>query len=100
MKICLVTAFPPSREALNEYGFHIARELQLTPALDLTILGDDYSGSELELEGFSVVRCWGFNSLRNPTRLLKTIRELQPDVVWFNLGFASFGNKPLPAFVG
>ena len=44
MKICLVTAFPPSREALNEYGFHIARELQVIPELDVTILGDDYQG--------------------------------------------------------
>ncbi len=25
MKICLVTAFPPSRRGLNEYGYHIAR---------------------------------------------------------------------------
>ena len=100
MKICLVTAFPPSREALNEYGFHIARELQLTPGLDLTILADDYFGSEPELEGFSVILCWQFNSLRNPARLLQAIRKVQPDVVWFNLGFASFGGKPLPAFVG
>jgi hypothetical protein len=38
MKICLVTAFPPSRHALNEYGFHIARELQETPGLSLTVL--------------------------------------------------------------
>ena len=100
MKICLVTAFPPSREALNEYGFHIARELQFTPALELTILADDYPGDEPELEGFSVIRCWQFNSLRNPVRLLRAIRKVQPDVVWFNLGFASFGGKPLPAFVG
>jgi glycosyltransferase involved in cell wall biosynthesis len=100
MKICLVTAFPPSREALNEYGFHIARELQVIPELDVTIMGDDYPGDEPELEGFSVVRCWRFNSLQNPVRLLRAIRKIQPDVVWFNLGFASFGGKPLPAFVG
>ena len=30
MKICLVTAFPPSRRRLNEYGYHIAQELQRT----------------------------------------------------------------------
>ncbi|MGH9528715.1 MAG: glycosyltransferase [Terriglobales bacterium] len=100
MKICLITAFPPSREALNEYGFHIARELQQTPGIELTILGDDFSPSRPELDGFSIVRCWAFNSLQNPSRLLRAIRDLQPDFVWFNLGFASFGGKPLPAFVG
>ncbi len=100
MKICLVTAFPPSREALNEYGFHIARELRQTPGIELTILGDDFSPSQPELDGFSVERCWAFNSLQNPSRLLRTIGKIQPDLVWFNLGFASFGGKALPAFTG
>ena len=40
MKICLVTAFPPSRRGLNEYGFHLARELQRDPLLSLTVLAD------------------------------------------------------------
>ena len=40
MKICLVTAFPPSRRGLNEYGYHIASELQRDPLLSLTVLGD------------------------------------------------------------
>lgn len=101
MKICLVTAFPPSREALNEYGFHIARELRQLPGISLTILGDtDAPAGEPELEGFDVVRCWAFNSLKNPASLLHEIRRIKPDVVWFNLGFASFGGKPLPAFEG
>lgn len=100
MKICLVTAFPPSREALNEYGFHIARELQQTPGIELTILGDDCDSSQPELEGFSVVRCWAFGRMNNARRLLRAIRAINPDLVWFNLGFASFGGTPLPAFTG
>jgi hypothetical protein len=32
--------------------------------------------------------------------LLRQIRRLQPDVVWFNIGFASYGNKVLPATLG
>ena len=31
MKICLVATFPPSGRQLNEYAFHIARELQRNP---------------------------------------------------------------------
>lgn len=100
MRICLVTAFPPSRQALNEYGFHIARELSQVPGLELSILGDDLSQPEPELPEFSVTRCWSFNSLKNPWRLLRAIRKCKPDVIWFNLGFASFGGKPLPAFLG
>ena len=100
MKICLVTSFPPSRDALNEYGYHIACELRRIPEIDLTILGDDFSPSQPEHDGFRVLRCWRFNSMGNPVRLLKAIRSEKPDVVWFNLGFASFGGNAAPAFVG
>jgi glycosyltransferase involved in cell wall biosynthesis len=100
MKICLVTSFPPSRDALNEYGFHIASELRQLPGISLCVLADEYSPVQPELEGFSVARCWQFNSLSNPWRVLSAIRRERPDVVWFNLGFASFGGKALPAFLG
>lgn len=102
MKICLVTAFPPSRRGLNEYGYHIARELQQDPLLSVTILADELEPAEqtAELNGFEVQRVWSFNNPGNPVRLLKAFRELQPDVVWFNLLFSTFGGKPLPAFAG
>jgi glycosyltransferase involved in cell wall biosynthesis len=102
MRICLVTAFPPSRRGLNEYGYHIARELQQDPLLSLTILADELSPEDQgpELEGFEVQRVWSFNSAKNPVRLLKTFRDLKPDVVWFNLLFSTFGGKPMPAFAG
>lgn len=100
MKIALVTAFPPSRQALNEYGFHIANELRQQPGIDLTVLGDNLTEPLAELPEFSVVRCWGFNQLGNAVSLVRAIQRLKPDVVWYNLGFASFGGKPLPAFFG
>jgi len=40
MKICLVGAFPPSGRQLNEYSFHIARELSRHEDIELTILSD------------------------------------------------------------
>ncbi len=100
MKICLVTAFPPSRGGLNEYALHVARALSKLPRLNLTILADELSIPQPELDGFHVIRCWSFNSLMNPARLLRALETLQPDVVWFNMGFASFGSRPLPAFLG
>jgi glycosyltransferase involved in cell wall biosynthesis len=100
MKICLVTAFPPSRRGLNEYGFHIAKELQRDPLLSLTVLADELPTNDPELDDYDVVRCWNFNDIGNPVRLLKAIRHSKPDVVWFNLLFSTFGGKPLPAFAG
>lgn len=117
MKICLVATFPPSGRQLNEYAFHIARELQRNPDIELTILADeltdyefatDASGKSLkadeqsELPGFNVIRCWEFGSLTTPVRLLNTVRRLKPDVVWFNLVFSSFATpeNPVAAFAG
>jgi glycosyltransferase involved in cell wall biosynthesis len=102
---------------LNEYGFYIARELQRNPHISLTILSDEVTEYEFatdadgkplhaprqpELPGFDVIRCWKFNNLATPVRLLKTIRKLKPDVVWFNLVFSSFGTPeyPVAAFAG
>ena len=102
MKICLVTAFPPSRRLLNEYGFHIAQELQRHPLLSLTILADQMAEPVQELPEFDVVRCWSLNKICNHVSLFKALREIQPDVVWFNLLFSTFGNahNPVAAFSG
>jgi glycosyltransferase involved in cell wall biosynthesis len=100
MKLALVTAFPPSRKGLNEYGFHVADELRRHQGLELTILADYLPDPQPELPEFSVVRCWGFNRLNNPFSVLRAVQRLQPDIVWYNIGFASFGGRPVPAFFG
>ncbi|HXZ79878.1 MAG TPA: glycosyltransferase [Terriglobales bacterium] len=100
MRICLVSTFPPSRGGLNEYGFHIAHELQQNPLLSVTILADQLPAPQPELDGFSVIRCWSFDDPLSPVKLLRSIREVNPDVVWFNLLFTTFGHNPLAAFLG
>src|SRR5258708_19699717 len=100
MKICLVTTFPPSQGGLSEYGLHIAQELQRNSFLSLTILGDEMSQPQAELDGFSVQRCWSFDDPASSIRLLRAFRQLKPDVVWFNLLFSTFGRNPLIAFSG
>lgn len=102
MRICLVTSFPPSHERLNEYGFHLASELQRNPFLSVTVLADEHENAAngSELSGFDVLRCWRPNDVRNPITLLRAIRDVQPDIVWFNTVFSSFGTRPAPAFLG
>lgn len=100
MKICLVTTFPPSQGGLSEYGLHIAQELQRHPFLSVTILADRISTDEAELDGYSVIRCWSFDDPRTLFQLLKMLRQLKPDVVWFNLLFSTFGRNPVSAFLG
>lgn len=117
MRICLVATFPPSGRQLNEYAFHIARELSRHSDVELIVLADeltkyefatDENGEPLEVDakgelpGFNVIRCWRFGSMSTPWRLLSTIRRLKPDVVWFNLVFSSFATpeNPFAAFAG
>jgi glycosyltransferase involved in cell wall biosynthesis len=100
MKIAFITSFPPSRHALNEYGFHVAQHLRQERCVELTVLGDYLSTPADELPGFRVVRCWGFGKPGNLASLLRAIRRVKPDVAWFNLGFASFDDRPLSALLG
>lgn len=102
---------------LNEYSYHIAREIQGHENVELIILGDelddykfvtDAQGNAMSLQqvaslpNVKVVRCWRVDSMANPGRILKVVRELNPDVVWFNLVFSSFGTpkNPVAAFLG
>jgi glycosyltransferase involved in cell wall biosynthesis len=102
MKICLVSAFPPSKVVLNEYGYHLARELHADPLIALTVLADELNPPVVELPEYDVERCWAMNRPSNHVRLLRAIRSIKPDVVWFNLVFSTFGTKeaPLAAFSG
>jgi glycosyltransferase involved in cell wall biosynthesis len=100
MKICLVSTFPPSQGGLSEYGLHIAQELRGDPFLSLTILADQISPTQPELDGFSVLRCWSFDDPASSIRILRALGKLRPDVVWFNLLFSTFGRNPLIAFSG
>jgi len=99
MRICLVTAFPPSTQRINEYGLHLATQAREQHA-DLIVLADEYEPRLPELNGFEVRRCWAFNSVATPWRILAAAREAKADVVWFNLVYSTFGDQPLAAFLG
>jgi hypothetical protein len=96
MKICLVSAFPPSKVVLNEYGYHLARELHADPLIALTVLADELNPAQVELPEYEVERCWAMNRPSNHVRLLRAIRSIKPDVVWFNQVFSTFGTKEAP----
>jgi glycosyltransferase involved in cell wall biosynthesis len=117
IRICLVAAFPPSKGPLNEYSYHIAREILRHEDVELIILADEVCErtiltcvqnnaeapqEDANLPNVKIIRCWKVGSLANPSRILKIVRALNPDVVWFNLVFSSFGTprNPIAAFLG
>lgn len=50
--------------------------------------------------GISFVPCWTFNKLDNVWRITSAVRKVKPDVVIFNIQFASFGDGKIPATLG
>ncbi|WP_099023234.1 glycosyltransferase [Mycolicibacterium palauense] len=106
LRVSLVTAYPPSRTTLNEYGYHLARHLAAKPEVrELIILHDDLEeGAEESLvdlpDGARAVPAWRYGSLWNPVRIARAVRACKPDVVLVNAHFTSFGSGKAAAALG
>jgi glycosyltransferase involved in cell wall biosynthesis len=105
MKIVVVTAFPPSKVTLNEYGYHLVKNfVQKEEVSELVLITDRTSElKQLDFENsnkVSVNECWKFNSYTNIFTVVKAVLKEKPDAVLFNLQFVKFGDKKIPAALG
>jgi glycosyltransferase involved in cell wall biosynthesis len=102
LKIALVTAYPPSRTTLNEYGYHLAHHLAAKAEVrELIVLHDDIGGRAVDLPPkTSATAAWRYGSLLNPVRIARTVRMTRADVVMVNAHFTSFGAGKVAAAIG
>ena len=110
MRIAVVSPYPPSQGTLNEYAYHFVHALrQKQDVAEVIVLTDElpagqsYSLREAgtrELAGLRVIPCWRFNARRNLARIAQAVRAVQPDIVLFNIQFASFGGRKRAATMG
>ncbi len=111
MTIAIVTTHPPGTGSLNEYAYHFIRCLrQKAEVQEIILLTDDLPPGQTYQSvqqqdnivdaPVRVVPCWHFNAWRNPLRILSAVRKLKPDVVLFNLQFATFGDQKIAATLG
>ena len=110
MRIAIVTPYPPSQGSLNEYAFHFIRFLRQKPEVrEIFILSDHLpddatypaeTASPPGLAPLHIVPCWRFGDLGNALRIVRTARDLAPDIVLFNIQFASFGSSKPAAALG
>ena len=106
MRLAIVTAYPPSKVTLTEYGYHLVKHFRLHEEVTEIILITDRTEGEKDLsfekEGckISVQECWNFNDYTNIFKINKVISKTQPDAVLFNLQFLKFGDKKIPAALG
>ncbi len=103
-RIALVSAFPPGRQSLNEYGLHLARGLAARPDVVEVIVLADRVGEEVpELDlgpKVRIERVWSFNSVASGPSILRALYKARPDAVLWNLQTASFGDREVPAALG
>ncbi|GGM37844.1 hypothetical protein GCM10008956_12750 [Deinococcus arenae] len=101
LHLAVVTAYPPGRRSLNEYGLHLSRVLADKAEVGrVTILADRLPGAQAAGDAPNVRRVWDFNDPLTPLRLLLALRRERPDAVIFNLQMASFGDRRVPAALG
>ena len=106
MKLAIVTAFPPSKVTLNEYGYHLVKHFSQKEEISEIVLVTDYTIEPKQLD-FETNNCkitvrdsWKFNSYKNVFSVYKTVKAEKPDAILFNLQFMKFGDKKVPATLG
>lgn len=106
MKLAIVSAYPPSKVTLNEYAYHLVKNLSAKEELKEIVILTDVNPSQSLLEFkestcvVTAVQCWSFNSYHNFFSIMKTIQKVKPDLVFFNLQFMKFGDKKIAAGMG
>ncbi|MDQ5930042.1 MAG: hypothetical protein QG594_1825 [Bacteroidota bacterium] len=105
MKIAVITAFPPSKVTLNEYGYHLVKNFaQKTAVTEVVVFSDKtIDPKDLDFENshkVRVVECWSFNNYFNLFSIKNAVYEENPDAVLINLQFMKFGDKKIPAGLG
>ncbi len=106
MRLAIVTAYPPSKVTLTEYGYHLVKHFRLQKEVTELILITDKTEGQKDLnfqeEGckITVEECWNFNDYTNVFKINTAISKTKPDAVLFNLQFLKFGDKKIPAALG
>lgn len=104
LRIALVSAFPPGKQSLNEYGYHLAKGLaERSDVEEVVVIADKLVHDMPELDlgpKVRVERVWSFNSLSNLPKLIASIRGAKVDGVIWNLQMATFGDSEATAALG
>jgi glycosyltransferase involved in cell wall biosynthesis len=105
MKIAVITAFPPSKVTLNEYGYHLVKNFVKKEKISELVLIADKTVEPKQLdfeqsEKITVRESWAFNSYFSLFSIIRTVFKEKPAAVLFNLQFVKFGDKKIPAALG
>ena len=105
MHLAIVSPFPPSITGIGQYGYHLTRALASSGLFSrLTVLAGSAQprrGHHPNHLGITEIEyCWQPGSLRARSAILSRMKQLHPDLIWFNLGASIFGKSPLSNLLG
>ena len=104
MHLAIVSPFPPTITGIGQYGYHVTRGIASTGRFSrITVLAGadgEQSDHPNHLGDTMIEYCWKPGQLKTRRTILSRLRQLDPDLVWFNLGASIFGNSPLSNLSG
>lgn len=101
--LAIVTPLPPVKSSIGQYGYYLSDALARTGKLaGITALAQIVPDAEQVDSNlpFQVERLWQLDRLDANLRILNRLRQLKPDLVWYNLGVSTFGRSPLSNMAG
>jgi glycosyltransferase involved in cell wall biosynthesis len=96
--LVIVTPLPPAKSSIGQYGYYLAEALAATKTFaQITILAQvEASTRETDLSWpLHVERIWKRDQPGSSLRIIRRLRQLKPDLVWYNLGASIFGKNVL-----
>lgn len=110
LKIGMITTFPPGKGSLNEYAYHFVRHMRTKAEVsEVVIFADDLLNGEGEYQDQSatdslcpltIIPCWEFGRKRNSVRIMNAVAKAKPDVILYNMQFATFGGDKVSGALG
>ena len=105
MHLVVVSPFPPAITGIGQYGYHLTRALAHSGLFSrLTVLaGASLAPQQAHPNHLGMTEleyCWQPGSLTARRAILSRMKQLDPDLIWFNLGASIFGKSPLSNLSG
>jgi glycosyltransferase involved in cell wall biosynthesis len=103
MHLAIVSPYPPAITGIGQYGYHVSRALAKSGAFGrITLLTSQSAKSQVcqPPANVQVERIWQPDHVSAGPQLLVRLSQLQPDLVWFNLGTTVFGRSVLANISG
>lgn len=101
--LAIVTPFPPVSSSIGQYGYYLSNALARTGRFaQITLLAQissDAQQADSKLP-FRIERLWHLNRFDACLKISNRLKQLKPDLIWYNLGISVFGQSLLSNVAG